>query len=66
MRAAPGRAVFAWAIGLLTLADGIAAAFMIPAPGRFIAVDLLLAYLPMTCLAIAIGRRLAVGAAQLG
>ncbi|MGE3178622.1 MAG: hypothetical protein AB7O32_14235 [Vicinamibacterales bacterium] len=58
------RAVFAWAIGLLTLAGGVAAAFMIPAPAWFIAADLLLAYVPMTLLAIAIGRRLAGGAAR--
>ncbi|MGE0357184.1 MAG: hypothetical protein AB7P08_09735 [Burkholderiales bacterium] len=58
------RVVFAWVIGLLTLAGGVAAAFMIPAPAWFIAVDLLLAYVPMTWLAIAIGRRLAGGSAR--
>lgn len=34
-------------VAALTLLGGIAAAFMIPAPTWFIAVDLILAYLPM-------------------
>ena len=34
-------------IGVLFLAGGITACFMIPAPGWFIAADLLLAYIPM-------------------
>ena len=50
--------LFAWGIGVLFLAGGIAAAFMIPAPAWFIAVDLVLAYLPMAWLAILLGRRL--------
>jgi hypothetical protein len=37
-------------IGGITLLSGIAAGFMIPAPGWFIAVDLLLAYIPMALL----------------
>ena len=37
-------------IGLLFLVGGIAAAFMIPAPGWFIALDLVAAYLPMAFL----------------
>ena len=41
---------FAWVIGLLFLLGGIAASFMIPAPAWFVAVDLLLAYLPMAWL----------------
>ncbi|MDY0023036.1 hypothetical protein [Arenimonas caeni] len=36
----------AWAVGILFLAGGIATAFMLPAPAWFIALDLLLAYLP--------------------
>ncbi|MBI2514200.1 MAG: hypothetical protein HYV96_19685 [Opitutae bacterium] len=46
------RAAFAWALGVLTLAGGIGAAFMIPAPKWFVALDLLVAYLPMAWLAI--------------
>jgi hypothetical protein len=38
---------FALGIGGLFLLGGIAASFMIPAPGWFIALDLVLAYLPM-------------------
>lgn len=53
------RAAFAWAIGVVFLAGGVAAATMIPAPAWFIAADLLLAYLPMAWLAIRLGRRLA-------
>ena len=49
------RAVFAWLIGGLTLCGGIAAAFMIPAPKWFVALDLLLAYLPMAWLATKVG-----------
>ena len=50
--------LLAWVIGVLFLAGGIAAAFMIPAPAWFIAADLVLAYLPMAWLAILLGRRL--------
>ena len=51
-------AALAWVVGFLTLAGGVAAAFMIPAPKWFIALDLVAAYLPMAWLAILIGRRL--------
>lgn len=51
-------AALAWVVGFLTLAGGVAAAFMIPAPKGFIALDLVAAYLPMAWLAIVIGRRL--------
>lgn len=51
------KAVFAWVIGVLFLAGGVGAAFMIPAPAWFIAVDLVLAYLPMAWLASLLGRR---------
>ncbi len=51
-------AVFAYVIGVLFLAGGIAAAFMIPAPAWFIGLDLVVAYLPMAWLATVIGRRL--------
>ena len=52
-----------WLIGparlvLLFLAGGIAASFMIPAPAWFIALDLLLAYIPMAWLAVQIGARM--------
>ncbi len=49
------RRTFAFVIGTLTLAGGIAASFMIPAPGWFIALDLLAAYLPMAWLATRVG-----------
>ena len=52
------KAAFAWAIGAVFLAGGVAAVFMVPAPAWFIATDLLLAYLPMAWLAIAVGRRM--------
>lgn len=55
------KAMFAWVIGGGFLAGGVAAAFMIPAPAWFIALDLLLAYLPMAWLAIAAGRWLQRG-----
>ncbi|MES2693084.1 MAG: hypothetical protein V4773_06395 [Verrucomicrobiota bacterium] len=43
-------------IGVLFLAGGIAASFMIPAPAWFIATDLVLAYLPMAWLGARLGR----------
>ncbi|HEX6088533.1 MAG TPA: hypothetical protein VFZ13_00090 [Gemmatimonadales bacterium] len=48
----------AWIIGFLFLLGGIAAIFVIPAPVWFIALDLLVAYLPMAWLAIRTGARL--------
>ena len=56
--AASHRSAFAYAIGVLSLAGGIAATFMIPAPMWFIVLDLVVAYIPMAWLGIAIGRRL--------
>lgn len=49
------RAVLAFVIGVLFLAGGIAASFMIPAPKWFVALDLLCAYLPMAWLATRVG-----------
>lgn len=60
------KAAFAWAIGAVFLAGGIAAAAMIPAPAWFIAADLLLAYLPMAWLAIVAGRRASPGGPRTG
>lgn len=45
--AATYKSTFAYAIGFLFLSGGIAACFMIPAPAWFIALDLLVAYIPM-------------------
>jgi hypothetical protein len=56
--AASHRAVLAYCIGALFLCGGIAASFMIPAPGWFVALDLVAAYLPMAWLAARIGGRL--------
>ncbi|MBX3736842.1 MAG: hypothetical protein KF715_09150 [Candidatus Didemnitutus sp.] len=50
-------AVFAWAMGIVSLCGGIAAAFMIPAPKWFVALDLLVAYLPLAWLAIKVGEK---------
>ena len=57
--AARSKAAFAWSLGALFLCGGIAASVMIPAPAWFIALDLLLAYLPMAWLAIRLGARIA-------
>ena len=59
--AATYKAPIAYAIGALFLCGGIAASFMIPAPAWFIALDLLVAYLPMAWLGIQIGARLQAG-----
>lgn len=48
----------AYILGVLFLLGGIAAAFMIPAPAWYIAVDLVLAYLPMAWLAARLGARI--------
>jgi hypothetical protein len=61
--AASYRAVFAYAIGVVFLAGGIAAAFMIPAPSWFIILDLAAAYMPMAWLATQVGHRIIGGAA---
>ena len=49
---------FAYFIGVLFLCGGIAACFMIPAPFWFMALDVLLAYIPMAWLGIQAGSRL--------
>lgn len=59
--AATHRARLAYLIGVLFLLGGIAASFMIPAPVWFIAVDLLLAYIPMAWLAVRVGERMTRG-----
>jgi hypothetical protein len=50
--------LMAWLIGALSLAGGIAASMLIPAPAAFIAIDLLFAYLPMAWFAIRTGSSL--------
>lgn len=53
---------FAFVVGAVFLAGGIAASFMIPAPAWFIALDLAAAYLPMAWMGALIGRRVKPGA----
>jgi hypothetical protein len=55
--AATHRVPIAYVIGGVFLLGGVAASFMIPAPAWFIALDLLVAYLPMAWLATQIGAR---------
>ncbi len=55
--AATSKLLMAIIIGLFFLAGGIAASFMIPAPSWFIALDLLMAYLPMAYLGGKLGSR---------
>ena len=56
---APGRSVVpAYVVGGLFLLGGIASAFMLPAPAWFIAVDLLLAYLPAAWLGQVLAKRI--------
>jgi len=59
--AARYKAPLAYLVGAVFLCGGIAASVMIPAPGWFIALDLVLAYLPMAWLGIEVGRRLQAG-----
>ena len=56
--AATHRARMAYVVAVFFLLGGIGATFMIPAPGWYVAIDLLGAYLPMAWLAIWIGTRL--------
>lgn len=56
--AASYKAQFAYVIGAVFLCGGVAASFMIPAPTWFIALDLLVAYLPMAWLAVLMGTRM--------
>ncbi len=50
--AATHKTALAYTIGVVFLAGGIAASFMLPAPKWFIALDLLLAYIPMAWLGL--------------
>lgn len=59
------RSVFAYVIGVIFLAGGIANCFMIPAPAWFIALDLAAAYIPMAWLATLLGRGIVGGAGPL-
>lgn len=61
--AATYKARMAYLIGAVFLCGGVAASFMIPAPAWFIALDLLVAYLPMAWLATRIGARVSIGRA---
>ncbi len=61
--AASYRSVFAYVVGAVSLAGGIAATFMIPAPIWFITLDLAVAYIPMAWFGTQIGRRISKGAA---
>ena len=54
--AASHRRWYSYGIGVASLAGGIAAACMIPAPNWFIVTDLVLAYIPMACLGARLGR----------
>jgi hypothetical protein len=55
--AATRKMTFALVVGGLHLIGGIAAAFLIPAPAWFIALDLVVAYLPMAWLGGTLGTR---------
>jgi hypothetical protein len=58
LAAATRKPTLAWVIGVVFLCGGVAASVMIPAPAWFIALDLLVAYLPMAWLGIRLGARL--------
>lgn len=50
------RSMPAWIIGAMFFVGGIYASRLFPAPGWFVATDLVLAYLPMAWLAVRIGQ----------
>jgi hypothetical protein len=62
--AASAKQAMAFVVGAVFLCGGIAASFMIPAPAWFIALDLVVAYLPMAWLAARWGRAMPAGSAQ--
>jgi hypothetical protein len=53
----------AYVIGFITLAGGIYAAYLIPAPAWFVALDLLVAYIPMAFLGGKLGSRMSAPSA---
>ena len=55
------KAQIAYVIGTVFLCGGVAASFMVPAPTWFIALDLLVAYLPAAWLGVQIGTRMKQG-----
>ena len=55
------QSIFAYIVGAFSLAGGIAASVMIPAPIWFIVLDLVVAYLPMAWIGTVIGRRIKSG-----
>lgn len=55
--AASHKPVCGWIVGVAFLCGGVMASIQIPAPLWFIALDLLLAYLPMAWLGIRLGAR---------
>jgi hypothetical protein len=63
LAASTRRSALAYVIGALFLAGGITAAFIIPAPVWFIALDLLVAYIPMAWLGTCLGRSIRSGSA---
>jgi hypothetical protein len=50
--------ICAYIVGVLFLIGGVTACFLIPAPAWFMALDLIVAYIPMAWLGIMIGRGL--------
>ena len=53
--AATHKLTIALAVGVVFLCGGVAASFMIPAPAWFIALDLLVAYIPMAWIGARLG-----------
>jgi hypothetical protein len=52
------KSVCAYIVGVLFLIGGISACFLIPAPAWFMALDLIVAYIPMAWLGIMIGKKI--------
>ena len=52
------RSALAYVVGVVSLAGGISASVMIPAPLWFKTLDLVVAYLPMAWCAVLLGRRM--------
>jgi hypothetical protein len=56
--AASHRSIYAYAVGVISLAGGVAATFMFPAPTWFVMLDLVAAYIPMAWIGTRVGRRM--------
>lgn len=54
------RSAISYGVGVVYLAGGVAASFMIPAPTWFVVLDLVFAYIPMAWIGLRVSNRISV------